>query len=272
MSMFKNGNSDPAADKLRSIIERESGITLMPDKTALLRARLGKRIRALGLSTLSDYAKYVSLAENKKEIDSLLSAITTNHTSFFRESHHFTKLREDALRHAEHSTMPYRIWSAGCSTGQEPYSAAMALYDTDGKTRVPFRVYASDIDETALATAKAGIYDEREIAGIPQDLRARHTKRKDSSYYINDTIKAFIEFEKSNLHAAWSSRPAFDAIFCRNVVIYFDKQAQAKLWKRICERLKPGGLLFIGHSESISPDLRHHLEPLETTTFRRVTE
>lgn len=263
-------NIDPSADRLRQLIERESGIRLMPDKTALLRARLGKRLRSLGLTTLAEYADYVSDPRNRDEIGALLSAITTNHTAFFRESHHFTTLREDALKHAEASAVPYRVWSAGCSTGQEPYSAAMALNAASGPNRLSFRIFASDIDKAALAVAKAGTYEAKDMTGVPSDMRQRHFKADGDQFRIDDKIRAFVEFEQSNLHAAWTARPAFDAIFCRNVVIYFDRQAQTRLWQRICDRLKPGGLLFIGHSETIPPELRSRLEPLETTTFRRI--
>ncbi|MDO5622025.1 MAG: protein-glutamate O-methyltransferase [Paracoccus sp. (in: a-proteobacteria)] len=257
-------------ERLRRIIERESGITISPDKQALLRARLGKRLRALGLKDLESYADLVSNPAHKAEVSHLLSAITTNHTAFFREGHHFDILRDDYQARAKKLFSPYRVWSAGCSTGQEPYSIAMVLDMLQDGKAPGFRINASDIDETALATAEAGIYEEREISTIPADIRNRYfSPASDGLFSIDKRLRLSMRFDRVNLHADWPVRGPFDAVFCRNVMIYFDRASQEVLWQRIADILRPGGLMFIGHSESLPVALRNSMEIVNSTTYRR---
>lgn len=259
---------ETAGDRLRHIIERETGITISADKQALLKARLGRRLRALGLQSLEEYADHLNHPNNRAEIAHLISAITTNHTAYWREPHHFGILRDDYTAEKTTRYGPYRIWSAGCSTGQEPYTAAMTL-DSAGPVTHGYYIWATDIDHIAIETAKTGLVSERAAETIPPAARRSYLQKVTDGYQLPATLRKHITFDVLNLHGKWPENGDFNAIFCRNVMIYFDREAQHRLWQRLITRLRPNGLLFIGHSESLPADLRAGLEVVNSTTFRK---
>ncbi len=250
-------------NKFRNLIYSIAGISLSDRKRELVKSRLARRLRALGLDSYSDY--YHLLTDPTRadsEIQSFTNSLTTNKTEFYREAHHFDYLREKLLpqikQHAQAGRDPkVRIWCAASSTGQEPYTLAMTLLDFFGSsTNADMRILASDIDTQVLATAMEGVYPEADTDPIPKHLLKRYfhkLNRQDEVFYqAKDELKQLITFRQLNLnHPQWPINTTFDAIFCRNVMIYFDQATQKKLVERFAELLVPRGLLVIGHSESL---------------------
>jgi chemotaxis protein methyltransferase CheR len=196
-----------------------------------------------------------------RELANLTDAISTNLTSFFRERSHFEHLEQEFLptllaKKSRDGSKKLRAWSAGCSTGEEPYSIAMTLLKSVGATQSwDIRLLATDISRPVLQQAQRGIYDKARTSGIPTDLRARYFEtcgKGNSAYQAGGELRQTIRFNHLNLMAAWPFKGSFDFIFCRNVMIYFDKPTQQKLVNRFWESLSPGGLLFTGHSESLT--------------------
>jgi len=259
--------SDTEFKKFRALIYDLAGIALSPEKIQVVQSRLQRRLRHFGLVSFSDYYDLVTGKSCPTgEIEALVNCVTTNTTSFFREQHHFDFVKHraipeilDELQYG--STNPHlRIWHAGCSTGEEPYSLAITLAACRRTLSIPFtyRQLATDIDTNVLATAESGIYDEDKVAGIPDSVRRsgflRGSDDKSHLYKVRPEIRDQISFRQINLlDDNWPLRTTtrFDMIWCRNVVIYFDKPTQRKLFARFAERLVPGGYLFIGHSESM---------------------
>jgi len=250
----------------RELIHRHAGIALTEAKRELVKARLAKRLRLHDLDTYQSYFDLVEReGENGPELRELINCITTNQTDFFRESHHFDFVAKELLpSHIDRvrkgkAPARLRIWHAGCSTGEEPYSMAMTLRDAlPAAPSVDVRQLASDIDTNVLAIAQQGVYDEDAVSKLPQNvLRKYFLKGKgdcDGLYRVRQELQSQIVFRQINLlDPAWPIRDdvRFDMIFCRNVVIYFDRQTQSRLFARFAERLKPGGHLFIGHSETL---------------------
>lgn len=272
-----------------------AGLVLSRDKAPMVLARVGKRMRALGLQSLGDYHDYLSSEAGEVERSELLFALTTNVTSFFREKHHFDVLRDsllpDIARRAR-SGDRIRLWSAGCSTGQEPYSIAMTVLEALPEApRCDIRILATDIDRKVLARARAGTFDTGQTETVPEPLRrkyllpvasARDAQRATSVSQVSDELRGLVVFRELNLLEEWPMRGKFDAIFCRNVVIYFDRDTQARLWPKFANALLPGGLLFLGHSERIDTAQFSQFRPAGTTYYqldsaigsenRRVTE
>jgi chemotaxis protein methyltransferase CheR len=238
----------------------EAGLAIPETKKALVQSRLSRHLRALGIGEFAEYIALVSLPENREERRELVSVLTTNVSSFFRERHHFDHFSQTVWPRIAaklgNRTAPARIWSAGCSSGQEPYSIAMeclrAMPDAASRDLL---ILASDIDPVILQRAAEGRYTQAEVSGIPErDLRTHFTPAPDkTSYSANDTLRRLVRFRELNLHSAWPMRGQFEAIFCRNVLIYFDEDHQRRLWPRFHDALVPGGFLFLGHSERIHP-------------------
>jgi chemotaxis protein methyltransferase CheR len=234
-----------------------SGIRLPEAKREMVYARLSRRLRALRLSSFDDYVRFLEL--EPAEWEHCTNALTTNVTSFFREAHHFEILAAHARStHAE--VEPFRVWSAGCSSGEEPYSIAMTLAETlpDGQ----FEVVATDIDTQVLAHAHDGIYPLGAVAAIAPERQKRFflrgTGRFEGRARVRRDLAAKVAFDRLNLmDRDWPLEGRFDAIFCRNVMIYFDKPTQRRLIERYRECLKPGGLFFAGHAESLLDNGRH---------------
>lgn len=251
--------TDAEFEKFQKLIYDECGIFLKPAKKALLLSRLGKRIRDLGLSTFDAYYEYVTKGPGKlKEFEEMIDAVTTNKTSFFRENHHFEFLRSTLipdLRAARGLSGPgkgLRVWSAGCSTGEEPYTLAMCLNEwlQPGET---YALQATDISPSVLAHARAGIYGEDRVADIPKDLLRKYMVKQDGKYKVQPRLQANLTFRQLNFKSPFADgRTTFDLILCRNVIIYFDRDAQCQLMDKFHRCLNPGGYLFLGHSESLN--------------------
>ena len=256
---------------LRDLLHAHSGIALASHKITMVQSRLAKRLRHLDLQT---YEEYLSRLEDPQspEWSEFINALTTNLTSFFREGHHFTQLPE-LLKPAVDASHHIRIWSAGCSTGEEPYTLAMTLLKAFGAS-LPIRILATDLDTAVLNTAATGIYPTTRIEDLDVAWkRLAFLKGKGAlqdKVRIRPEVRALITFEQLNLlDETWSiGKEPFQAIFCRNVMIYFDKPTQRKLLKRFHSLLEPQGLLFVGHSEALlDPTLG--FQSLGQTIYRR---
>ena len=245
---------------LRNIVTNHTGITLGGHKRQLVYGRLTRRLRQLGIATFDQYCAYVE-QHLDDELGELVNAITTNLTSFFRENHHFEHLAGHALPdRMERAGLNrrLRLWSAGCSTGEEPYSIAMTVAETLGSNLSVWdtRILATDIDSQVLARATSGVYPDERIEGIAPGRQRRWFKRgtgvNAAKVKVVEDLQSLIAFRQLNLvDAAWPMRGPFDIIFCRNVVIYFDKPTQKKLFSRYADLLAPDGYLYVGHSESL---------------------
>jgi chemotaxis protein methyltransferase CheR len=255
--------TDREFDLFRRLVHRHAGIALSEHKRQLVQARLAKRLRALGLESFTEY--YTLLTEHDphgEETTRFVNAMTTNKTNFFREPHHFDYLarewipavKDRAVRRGDRSL---RIWSAGCSTGEEPYTIAIVLSEGLGSLLGwDLRILASDIDTEVLERAARGTYTLEQVSAIPPDARARHFLRgrgqHDGLVQARPELRAPIAFRRINfLDDPWPIRARFDVVFCRNVLIYFDRPTQRRILERFVGLLKPDGLLFLGHSESI---------------------
>ena len=229
-------------------VYRYSGIRLPDGKREMVYARLARRLRSLGIASFDDYLRF--LEAEPAEWEHCTNALTTNVTSFFREEHHFRILGEHAA--AQPGSEPLRVWSAGCSSGEEPYTIAMCL----SQAARDFSVLATDLDTQVLAAAQQGVYSLGSVLKLPEELQKRHFLRGAGRYEgrarVRPALAAKIEFRRLNLmDAEWPVEPGLDAIFCRNVMIYFDKPTQRKLVERFASLLKPNGLFFAGHAESL---------------------
>jgi chemotaxis protein methyltransferase CheR len=244
---------------LAEVMYAASGVHLPESKAALVYSRLAKRLRTLGLKSFREYVALVKDPDQADERSRLLMALTTNVTRFFREPHHFDHLIETVLAPRADTVRagaPLRIWCSACSTGQEAYSLALtALSVWPEAADLDVRILATDIDAGVVATARAGAYPAEAIEQIPAAYRSRWlAKDPDAArtWRMGPEARALVSFKPLNLIADWPMRRKFDAIFCRNVVIYFDEPTQAKLWRRFREQLARDGRLYVGHSERVS--------------------
>jgi len=245
-----------------------AGIALSDSKRNLVYSRLSRRLRALGLTSFRQYRAH--LAENPSELEGFINAISTNLTRFFREAHHFDHFRSHVavpFAQAAHraGNRRLRVWSAGCSTGEEPYTIAVVLEREirDLKDR-DARILATDIDTEVIAKGVRGEYPVEAIEEVPKVYREQFQpavgNRKSASVVMSEAIRSLITFGRLNLMEPWPLKGLFDAIFCRNVMIYFDGPTKAALVDRFTQQIKPGGWLYVGHSESLigsHPGLQH---------------
>lgn len=264
--------------RIARLVGAFAGIALADGKMALVQARLAKRVRALGLGSFEAYAALIegddaaALAERQE----LISAITTNVTRFFREPHHFDTLRTrvlpDLMKAARRGER-VRLWSAGCSTGEEPYSLAMTVLEVEPEAaRFDVRILASDLDRSVLATAARGVYSESATEAVPAPLRHNLVPTGDGEpgLAIAPAARALVAFRQLNLTEAWPMRGRFDVILCRNVVIYFDADVERAVWRGFAEKLQPGGWLFVGHSERVNTIDLPMFESEGVSSYRRV--
>lgn len=252
---FDFGNEDFEA--LRKLVKQLTGINLSDQKRELVYGRLARRLRALQLQSFAEY-RHLLAHDGGKEIAQFCNAITTNLTAFFREPHHFDYLREQVLAPMVSGSTPrrLRIWSAGCSTGEEPYSLAMTILETlPDVRRWDVRILATDLDSDVLERGRRGVYTEERFKNMTLQRRGRFFRerrdREGLSFEAAPELKSLITFKQLNLMHALPMRGPLDAIFCRNVVIYFDKDTQRDLFARVAQLQQPGNLLFLGHSESL---------------------
>lgn len=249
--------SDAHFDLLRKLVAKYAGISLNETKRQLVYGRLARRIRAMNLPGFDTYCDLVR-HEGSAEIENFINAITTNLTSFFREQHHFECLAQQVvpmLLKTNAASRRIRVWSAGCSTGEEPYSIAMTLLDALGNNAGwDVKILATDIDSNVVATAAAGIYPANRQQGLGEArLKRWFTSAGDGAgnLRVKDEVRSLIRFAPLNLMEPWPFKGPFDVIFCRNVVIYFDKETQVRLFGRYADVLARHGYLFIGHSETM---------------------
>ena len=267
-------------DAIADFAYRRAGLVLPREKAPMVLARLSKRMRSRGVHSLEDYRSLLERGDAEDERRELIYSLTTNVTSFMREMHHFTALAETILPDLAgkaRSGRRVRLWSAGCSSGQEPYSLAMKIlrHIPDARS-LDIRILATDIDARILARARSGTYSSSECDSLPEDLRKRFLDqtKPDSGgspeFSIRDEVRALVSFRELNLLEPWPMRGRFDVVFCRNVIIYFDRTTQNKLWARIDGDIEDKGFLFVGHSERIDTSLFPQFKPSGTTTYQRL--
>lgn len=258
---------------IQRIVERETGIALPDGKRHMLQARLGSRLRGMGRSGFQAYLARLQEPDAAAERSALISAITTNVTSFFREAHHFALLRDrilppllDPLRRGGR----LRLWSAACSTGEEAWSiAATLILACPDIARHDARILATDIDEQVLARAAAAEYDPRNSAALSPAQRAALFGASGAPR-IRDDLRALVRFHPLNLNGDWPMNGPFDAIFCRNVAIYFPRERQERLWQRCAGLLAPGGWLLLGHSERLTGPAAPAFRCEDITAYRKI--
>ena len=237
--------------RVAALLYEHCGIAMRPGKEGLVRARLAKRMRKLSIPDFAEYLELVGDNPAHAEFGEMVDALTTNKTSFLRERSHFDYLRETVIPSLGNTA---RIWSAGCSSGEEAYTLAMLLLDSNvpGTAR-DVRILATDISQRMLTAARTATYSADLMVDVPAEWQRRYwTRGADNSYVATPAVRALVKFASLNLMEHWPMRGPFDAIFCRNVMIYFDKQTQQRLVERFWTLLRPGGHLFVGHSESLT--------------------
>jgi chemotaxis protein methyltransferase CheR len=261
--------------KVASLAHEGFGLYLDASKMNMVFRRLSPRIRKLGLSDFSAYT--ARLQEDETERLNLLSLLTTNLTHFYREKHHFDIMRKTAFPHLVErlgNGGKARLWSCACSSGEEPYSIAMDVSEhIPNAATANIKILATDIDPEILKRAETGQYSQRNVGGIPAHLRSKYfseTNDDDLPFAVKPQLKKLIGFGQLNLPGEWPFQGTFDVIFCRNVAIYFTPETQEKLWARLIDRLPSGGLLFIGHSERISPAVSGNLRLLGRTAYQKI--
>lgn len=247
-------------ERVCKLIYARAGISLKESKRQLVYSRLGRRLRALGLERFSDYLDDLEGRDDPAEWEEFTNALTTNLTSFFREQHHFPILAELLRKAALRGNVT--LWCSASSTGEEPYSMAMTALDALGRQASRVEIIATDLDTKVLQTAEAGVYPMDRLdklpAGYAKKYFMRGTGGREGFARVRDEVRQMVTFRQLNLlHGSWPISGPFDAIFCRNVMIYFDKPTQRKILERFHPLLRSDGLLFMGHSESL-----HHATDL----------
>lgn len=265
-------------NRLSKFIRERYGVNLPPAKKFLLESRLQSRLKTLGLERFHDYCDWVLSAEgHKAEGAHMMDLVTTNKTDFFREPHHFEFLQNYILPEFSQSGSARNVkaWSAGCSTGEEPYTLAMVLDHYSEVHNLPnFSVFATDISNQVLEAAKLGVYREDQVADIPVAFRQKYLlKSKDRlkpSVRITQQIRSRVQFDRLNLmQENYNCGSDFDIIFCRNVLIYFDKPTQELVIRKLSSHLRRGGFFFLGHSES-TMNMNVALKQLRPTIFEKI--
>jgi len=240
-------------EHVRKLIHRHAGISLAPGKQEMVYSRLARRLRARRLRRFSDYLALLESGD-VREWEFFVNSLTTNLTAFFREYHHFPVLAELARRRSQPGREPLRVWCCAASTGEEPYSIAMTLVDALGAAAASrATVLASDLDTEVLACGGAGVYSAERVSSLPEGFLQRFFSAgpAEGTFRISGELRAMVRFCRLNLlDPSWFMRGPFDAIFCRNVMIYFDKPTQRRILERFAPLLRDDGLLFAGHSES----------------------
>lgn len=261
---------------IAKLVYEHAGIVIREHKEAMTRGRLARRVKALGMASVAEYCAYLRTSGAADEIPELINAVTTNHTAFFRERHHFDHLRKEVLprliQERSGRRGRIRIWSSASSSGEEPYSIAATARDAIGnRSDLDFRILATDIDTDILARAEAGIYPAEQFERLPADLRPWlkvETTGGRGEVRISDELRRLLAFKRLNLIDKWPMSGPFDVIFCRNVFIYFDTPTKAAILDRFVALLQPGGFLYLGHSESL-PQPHPQLRLIGRTIYER---
>jgi len=262
--------------EIAAMLYADAGIYLPDTKATLVYSRLVKRLRKLNLESFHDYCDLVGAPGGADERLEMLSALTTNVTRFFREPHHFEHLKThvlpsllDAARHGARA----RLWSAACSSGQEPYSIALTLLSLEpNAAALDVKILATDIDPRMVAEGQRGVYGEAALADVPDALRKRYfvcaSDKQRQEWMVADDLRRLVSFRTLNLNADWPMPGKFAATFCRNVVIYFDEPTQQKVWSKFASKLEPNGWLYIGHSERVTGPAASRLVSSGVTAYR----
>lgn len=259
-------------EQIRDLAYQYCGLDLRSGKEELVKSRLGKKLRQLGLTSYAEYCKFVTMDTTGEALVSMIDALTTNHTNFFREPQHFVLLRKlvQQMKADGCAGSDLRIWSAACSTGEEPYTLAFILLQELGPGCLA-TLLATDISTRALEVATGGRYAAERFHGLslPELSRflLRGEKNAEGWYLVRKEVRRMVEFRRLNLMEIPPSTGSFRMIFCRNVMIYFDQPTQERLVGRLVEHLEPGGHLFVGHSESLN-SIRHSLEYVCPAVYR----
>ena len=262
--------TDQEFDRLRRFFETASGIRLADSKKVLVCGRLSRRLRHFGLDSYRDYIALIESPAQAGERQVAIDLLTTNETHFFREPKHFDLLRQELRERVKAGLRgPLRIWSAASSTGEEAYSLAMTLSEELGDR--PWSIFASDLSTRVLDDARAGIYPKQRADEIPRNLAQRYVlegyDENEGLYRIDATLRKRVTFDQVNLMEPLPPLEPFDMVFLRNVLIYFDNPGKRKIVESVARKLKPGGLLFIGHSETLS-GITDVVKPLVPTVYR----
>jgi len=257
---------------LSAMVREACGINLHEGKVGLVQGRLAGRLRELGGLDIDTYLARLAAPGGEVEAARLVDALTTNKTSFYREPRHFELLRGHLLPEWQRQHRRLSIWSAGCSSGEEPYTLALVLLDVLGPG-ADVRILATDLSARMLASARQGVYTGDALEPVPPTLRQRYFTyipgQTPRSYAISPEVKRLVHFARLNLMDRWPMRGAFDLICCRNVMIYFDAATQQRLVERFRDRLVPGGYLFTGHSESLA-GLQHDFRYVQPAVYQRM--
>jgi chemotaxis protein methyltransferase CheR len=246
--------SEREFSRIKARVYQVAGISLSDAKRTLVISRLSKIVRALGLPGFDAYVDFLEHGATAADEQNFINALTTNLTRFYREDHHFEHLRQHVGALIAHRPrgMRLRIWSAGCSTGQEPYTVGMDLLAAFPELkRWDFKILGTDIDTAVLAKAARGVYPENELSGLSPQRARLLEKRDDGTIVVPGPVRDLVSFKPLNLITAWPMKGPFDAIFCRNVAIYFDKSTQGQMFGRFAGLLAPEAFLYIGHSENL---------------------
>lgn len=261
---------------IRRLVHRHAGIHLPHQKKILVQARLAKLLRVKGLDNFREYCRLLREDKSGRELAELLDVITTNQTAFWREPGHFLLLAQDILpawRRQKWSGLNWRFWSAGCSSGEEPYTLAMVLMEVlPPEDRKKVKIYASDLNTQVLTQARQGIYPEDRIAPLPAEWQKRFFLKGRSRWAgfvrLRPEVRNLVHFFHLNLMDDFDFHEELDLIFCRNVMIYFDRQTQGQVVEKFYRSLKPGGYLFLGHSESLC-NFRHRFRYVKPAVYQK---
>lgn len=260
--------------RIADLLCRLSGIRMPDSNEALVFSRLARRVRNAGFGRFEDYIDHVSRAENREECAEMVAALTTNTTRFFREDYHYDILARDLVPRLADTARGggrVRLWSAGCSSGEEVYSlAAVILAHFPDAGEHDLRILATDINRAVLDVAARGVYPSASRDAVPPTYRVFADDALERDLAVRPELKALVTFRYMNFVEPWPVRGPFDAIFCRNVMIYMEEDTQQKVWAALAKVMRPGGYLFIGHSERIGPEFRDRFELVGKTTFRRI--
>jgi len=261
--------------QISDMVYKHCGINLHDGKKELVQARIARQMRTGGFKTAGQYIENVLADASGEKFSDLIDALSTNLTSFFRENQHFQHLADQFLpklidKRSREGHRAIRGWSAGCSSGEEPYTLTIVLSEALGGNRFDVKLLATDISRRVLSTARQGVYDDERVATVPPALRQKYFTAgpRPGSVKVIPALQQMIRFNYLNLQEKWPFSGPFDFIFCRNVMIYFDKPTQQKLVNRYYECLAPGGLLFTGHSESLT-GVKHPFKYVQPTIYCR---
>ena len=256
-----------------ALMYKVSGVNLTAGKEGLVESRLASRLRTLQLDSYADYLSHVTDDRTGAELTMMLDLLTTNKTSFFREEAHFDYLTREVLPRLKERGSEVRIWCAGCSSGEEPYTLAMVLAEQwPGRSGPPVRILATDLSTRILARASAAEYDEQQMGDLDRAHVSRHFEPVADAggkrFRVREELRRMVQVTRLNLMRPWPMKGPFDVIMCRNVMIYFDAPTQERLVNRFWELLAPGGSLLVGHSESLTA-LSHRFSYVQPATYLR---